>query len=416
MVQEMFANDYYLTLANQLRTTIDATVNSDPYKFYTYTQFQNSLTTAVTGTGGPGGGSSIPGIQALMSARVSYFNTNANYVLVAPTITSYSSSVTSPSYNQTITLNATCSNESTVYLGYRTNHQLKFSRVQMFDDGSHNDGAAGDHVYGVDALVNGVVFEYYIYAENSNTGLFSPQRAEHEFHSLNVVVPFPAVGSVLINEVVASNETSALDQNGESDDWIELYNTTSNPIDLSGMYLTDDALDLMLWSFPAATTIPANGYLIVWADNDVFQSGLHASFKLNASGELVILSNGAVFHDQVGFGVQTTDVAYARCPDGGSTFAYVTPTYGVTNNCFANVENVRFEVRVYPNPFDDQLTIELDEQLTTTVRITDLNGKMLVQDNLNVQEWTISTSDWANGMYIVTLENERGMKSLKLIK
>lgn len=416
MVQEMFANDYYLTLANQLRTTIDATVNSDPYKFYTYTQFQNSLTTAVTGTGGPGGGASIPGIQALMSARVSYFNTNANYVLVAPTITSYSSSVTSPSYNQTITLNATCSNESTVYLGYRTNHQLKFNRVQMFDDGSHNDGAAGDHVYGVDALVNGVVFEYYIYAENSNAGLFSPQRAEHEFHSLSVVVPFPAVGSVLINEVVASNGTSALDQNGESDDWIELYNTTSNPIDLSGMYLTDDALDLMLWSFPAATTIPANGYLIVWADNDVFQSGLHASFKLNASGELVILSNGAVFHDQVGFGVQTTDVAYARCPDGGATFAYVTPTYGVTNNCFANVENVSFEVRVYPNPFDDQLTIELDEQLTTTVRITDVNGKMLVQDNLNVQEWTISTSDWANGMYIVTLENERGMKSLKLIK
>jgi hypothetical protein len=286
----------------------------------------------------------------------------------------------------------------------------------MFDDGSHNDGAAGDHVYGVDALVNGVVFEYYIYAENSNAGLFSPQRAEHEFHSLSVVVPFPAVGSVLINEVVASNGTSALDQNGESDDWIELYNTTSNPIDLSGMYLTDDALDLMLWSFPAATTIPANGYLIVWADNDVFQSGLHASFKLNASGELVILSNGAVFHDQVGFGVQTTDVAYARCPDGGSTFAYVTPTYGVTNNCFANVENVSFEVRVYPNPFDDQLTIELDEQLTTTVRITDVNGKMLVQDNLNVQEWTISTLDWANGMYIVTLENERGMKSLKLIK
>jgi len=416
MVLEMFSNDYYLTVANQLRTTIDATVNSDPYKFYTYTQFQNGLTTAVTGTGGQGGGASIPGIQALMSARVSYFNTNANYVLLAPTISTFSSSVTSPIYNQTITINATCANETAVFLGYRTNHQLKFNRVQMFDDGGHNDGSAGDHVYGLEALVNGVVFEYYIYTENSNAGLFSPQRAEHEFHHLTVVVPSPTVGSVLINEIIASNSSSALDQNGENDDWIELYNKTSNPIDLSSMYLTDDALNLMKWPFPVTTTIPANGYLIVWADNDVFQSGLHASFKLNASGELVILSNGAIFHDQVGFVVQTSDVAYARCPDGNATFAYVTPTFGVTNNCYATIESLSFEVKVFPNPFDNLITIQMDEQLPTFARITDLNGKLLVSENITTPEWIVSTANWSNGMYILTLQNERGMKTLKLIK
>lgn len=416
MVQEMFANDYYLTLANQLRTTIDATVNSDPYKFYTYAQFQNSLTTAVTGTGGPGGGSSIPGLQALMSARVSYFNSNANYLLVAPTIDSYSSSVTSPTYNQTITMNATCSNESTVYLGYRTNHTLKFNRVQMFDDGNHNDGASGDHVYGADALVNGAVFEYYIYAENANAGLFSPQRAEHEFHTLTVIIPFPTIGSVLVNEVVASNGTSALDQNGENDDWIELYNTTSSPVDLSGMYLSDDALNLMKWSFPVPTVIPANGYLIVWADNDLFQSGLHAGFKLSSSGESVLLSNGATIYDQVNFGVQTTDVAYARCPDGGATFAYVTPTFLASNNCNASVESANFEVSVFPNPFDQQLTIEIDEQLPTTIRLTDVNGKELLSDTITSPIWTVSISNWSNGMYILTLQTERGMKSVKLLK
>lgn len=416
MVQEMFANDYYLTLANQLRTTIDATVNSDPFKFYTYAQFQNSLTTAVTGTGGPGGGASIPGLQALMSARVSYFNTNANYVLVAPTIDSYSSSVTNPTYNQTITLNASCSNESTVYLGYRTNHTLKFNRVQMFDDGNHNDGASGDHVYGVDALVNGAVFEYYIYAENANAGLFSPQRAEHEFHTLTVDIPFPTVGSVLVNEIIASNSTSALDQNGENDDWIELYNTTSSPIDLSGMYLTDDALNLMKWSFPVPTIIPANGYLIVWADNDLFQSGLHAGFKLSSSGESVLLSNGATIYDQVNFGVQTTDVAYARCPDGGATFAYVAPTFLASNNCNASVWSANFEVNVFPNPFDEQLTIKIDEQLPTTIRLVDVNGKVLLSETITSPTWTVSTTNWSNGMYILTLQNERGMKSVKLLK
>lgn len=416
IVQETFESDYYLTLANQLRNTIDATVNSDPYKFYTYTQFQNSLTTAVTGGGGPGGGASIPGIQALMDARVAYFNTNANYVLVAPTISNFSSSVSSPTYNQTITINATCANETAVFLGYRTNHQLMFNRVQMFDDGAHNDGLAGDHVYGIDALVNGAVFEYYLYAENGNAGLFSPQRAEHEFHELTVIIPNPLVGSILVNEVVASNATSALDANGENDDWIELYNTTSAPIDLSGMYLTDDALTLMKWSFPVPTIIPANGYLIVWADNDVFQPGLHANFKLNSSGELVILSNGASFYDQVGFGALSTDAAYARCPDGGATFAIVAPTYAATNNCYANLESPKLEVKVYPNPFDGQLTIQLDEQIPTFVQVMDVNGKTLVSREINTEEWTISTTNWSDGLYIVTLQNERGLSTLKVIK
>ena len=182
------------------------------------------------------------------------------------------------------------------------------------------------------------------------------------------------------------------------------------------MYLTDDALDLMLWSFPVPTTIPANGYLTVWADNDVFQSGLHASFKLNASGELVILSNGATFHDQVGFGVQTTDVAYARCPDGGATFAYVVPTYMASNNCNASIDQMNFDVKIYPNPFNEQITIQLDEQLTSQVTISDVNGKVLLNEEYSTPENSISTVNWSNGMYIVTIQNERGMKTLKLIK
>ena len=77
IVQEIFASGDYLNTANSIRTTIDAAVQADPYKFYTYTQFQNSLTTSVTG-GGPGGGTSIPGLQQLMTARVSFFSTNSN--------------------------------------------------------------------------------------------------------------------------------------------------------------------------------------------------------------------------------------------------------------------------------------------------------------------------------------------------
>jgi hypothetical protein len=53
IVQENFANQNYLSTANTLRTTIDASVQADPYKFYSYTQFQNSLTTNIAGGGPP---------------------------------------------------------------------------------------------------------------------------------------------------------------------------------------------------------------------------------------------------------------------------------------------------------------------------------------------------------------------------
>ncbi|MFN5910285.1 MAG: CotH kinase family protein, partial [Bacteroidota bacterium] len=68
IVQEIFASGDYLITANQLRTTIDASVQADAFKFFTYSQFQNSLTSNIT-LPGPGGGMTQYGIQNLMAAR-----------------------------------------------------------------------------------------------------------------------------------------------------------------------------------------------------------------------------------------------------------------------------------------------------------------------------------------------------------
>lgn len=53
----------------------------------------------------------------------------------------------------------------------------------MYDDGNHNDGAAGDGNYGTSFVVSSGKMEYYVYAENNLAGIFSPARAEHEFIS-----------------------------------------------------------------------------------------------------------------------------------------------------------------------------------------------------------------------------------------
>ncbi len=415
MVQEMFASGQYETWAQNLMALADSSIQADPYKFYTYTQFLNGLTTAVTG-GGPGGGGSIPGIKALMDARAQFFSTNAAYVLQAPSIVSHGANTSPLVYGSTVTITATTTNETTVYLGYRGNHQLKFTRVQMFDDGAHNDGAAGDHTFGIDVPVNGLTFEYYIYAENNNAGLFSPARAEHEFHALAVNFPTPAVGAVLINEVLASNDSLLFDPNGQDEDWIELINTTNTPIDLAGFYLSDDPLNLMAWALPAGTVLPANGYILIWADKDVNQVGLHANFKLSAGGEYVYLSHGFNVHDQISFGPQLANISYARCPDAGLNFATIIPTPLANNNCQIGIqENEQLQVQVYPNPFADQIIIDNQEE-NMMLQIHDINGRILRNQMLLNGKNQIDSSTWSSGVYLVKVQVGAKMQTWKLVK
>jgi hypothetical protein len=413
IAQEMFISGSYLTTANSIRTTIDASVQADPFKFYTYTQFQNSLTTAVTG-GGPGG-SSIPGIQTLMTARMNYYGTNANYTLVAPTIQAYVWSNPQPQYSQTVTLNVTCSNENAVYLGYRFDHALKFTRVPLFDDGLHNDGSAGDHIYGVDVQMSGGMMEYYVYAENSNAGLFSPQRAEHEFHTLMAAMSIATINQVVLNEVVADNETIAFDANNESGDWVELYNTTSSALSLNGLYLSDDPFNYTKWAFPSAASILPGEHLIVWADGDSTQYGLHANFKLNDAGETLILSDGVTIFDQMAYPTLNPDQAYARCPDAG-VYAYAIPTFASSNNCYAGLDELSASLSIYPNPSNDIINIDRSSNEKAELMVVDATGRIMYSTQLESNHTTLSIDNWKNGIYILKITDQHSSVTRSIVK
>jgi hypothetical protein len=198
--------------------------------------------------------------------------------------------------------------------------------------------------------------------------------------------------------------------NAENDDWVELYNTTAIAIDLTGMYLSDDPTNYMKWAFPIGTSIPANGYLLVWCDNDIGQAGIHTNFKLSSLGENLIFSNGAMIYDQVTFGVQTTDVAYARCPDGSVDFANVTPTPLASNNCQAGIEeeNTNLDVMIYPNPAIDKLTIVSEESNEFQVIITDVQGRIVFNKKIGMGSHELSISNWSNGIFYVTLKRGSG--------
>jgi len=139
---------------------------------------------------------------------------------------------------------------------------------------------------------------------------------------------------LVINEFMASNNSSAQDPQGQYDDWIEIHNYGPDAIDIGGFYLTDDLSNPTKWrildGIPILTTIAPNGYLLVWADNDTEYSGLHANFKLDADGEEIGLfdADGSTLIDSIVFPEQTIDISFGRYPDANDDrrfFAFPSP-------------------------------------------------------------------------------------------
>lgn len=139
---------------------------------------------------------------------------------------------------------------------------------------------------------------------------------------------------IIINELLPKNSQNGSDQDGDFDDWIELYNPADEDQDISGYYLTDSKKNLTKWKFPAGTKITANGYLIVWADEDsTHVSGLHTNYKLSADGEnIVLLSPTQEVINLVEYPATVLEQSYARKPNGTGDFQWATPTFNGAND------------------------------------------------------------------------------------
>jgi hypothetical protein len=177
-----------------------------------------------------------------------------------------------------------------------------------------------------------------------------------------------------INEVMASNSNTIQDPQGQYDDWVEIYNFGNTAVDVGGMYLTDELSSPIKWQFPtdnpSATIIPAHGYLLIWIDNDTADSGLHASFKLDAGGEELGLfdTDGSSLIDSITFDEQTVDVSYGRYPDASDNLQFMgSPTPGAANNSGYSgaVAEPKFSHRrgFYDAPFSVTITTETESAI-----------------------------------------------------
>ena len=128
---------------------------------------------------------------------------------------------------------------------------------------------------------------------------------------------------VRINEVSAQNGIYVNEQ-FKRNDWLELYNTTGNPIDVEGMYLTNSPKNPKKYKITkgdsqAGTIIPAHGYLVIWCDGLETVSQLHANFKLdNNKGDLVLTAADESWSDQFTYTRHNGDQTVGRYPDGAA--------------------------------------------------------------------------------------------------
>ncbi len=197
------------------------------------------------------------------------------------------------------------------------------------------------------------------------------------------------VEMIFINEVMAKNSSGYTDEHGDFEDWIELYNGGSSPVDLAGLYLSDTLPALKAWQIPSGypeiTTILPGGYLVFVADNETSEGLMHAGFKLDKDGDEIALLQAVgeefVLIDHLQFGQQYENVSWGRYPDGSATLEYMplsTPLaanflepVGITSKTQPLTEE---DVSIYPVPTDGRLFVKFNNPART--------GNMHVQINI----------------------------------
>ncbi len=376
---------------------IDAEVQADPKKLFTYGQFQNELIA----------------IQEFVNARRITLNANFEVAQVSPTLSGAQHEVNGtpwadPLIGESVNVRVTAASADGIgAVNVYYSHGLfgPFTKLQMFDDGAHDDGSAGDGAYGItlpDAPANAYV-RYYFEAVSANTWqttAYDPPGAEHDIYVYRVQYPTVSDPPVRINELLAANTSNNMDEFLEYDDWIELYNNSGQVVDLGEHWLSDNGAILQKWQFPLGSVIQPFGFMIIWADGQTDQGSDHANFGLSASGESVWLStpDGMVM-DFIEFGEQTDNIAFARRPNGTGPFELQEPTFNL-NNDFVSIEEIEATslVRSYPNPATDRLM--LVSEGPQEIEIYDALMRLRYKGRVTGRS-QIDLGGWAAGTYYI---------------
>lgn len=192
---------------------------------------------------------------------------------------------------------------------------------------------------------------------------------------------FGANAQVIINEYSCSNISGPTDAYGQREDWVELYNTSASPVDLTGFYLSDKMTNPTKWMIPSGT-IPANGFLMVFCSGRGTVNGtqLHPNFKLTQTdGEWIILSNtfGNIIDSYEITQTTKQNHSIGRETNGAATWKlFTTPTPNANNTGGVNFYTPTPVFSVAPGFYPGAQTVTITcPDPTATIRYT-LDGSV----------------------------------------
>lgn len=159
----------------------------------------------------------------------------------------------------------------------------------------------------------------------------------HKIHIVLILLLMPVTSlcQVVINELMQSNIDCVMDDlNDFPDSWVELYNASDNPVNLSGWSIGTEEDGSDAYKFPSVE-IAAGGHLMVWCDHDNENHAMHTPFRLESGKDCnVFLFKGSDIADKVvALAKQPApNIAYGRETDGSDVWGYMlTPTPGENN-------------------------------------------------------------------------------------
>lgn len=212
---------------------------------------------------------------------------------------------------------------------------------------------------------------------------------------LLIAIKLPA--QIVINEIMSSNATTIIDEDGDSPDWLELYNGTPNAVNLVGWHITDEVGEPEKWMFPNIS-IPSGDFLLIFASDKNRTTGpyLHSNFKISSAGEPLQLYNAA---GQLVNAIPPvpipTDISYGRQLDGSGAFYFFDiPSPNFSNNdnttTSGNADELTFshEAAWYNAPIELSLTVSnIDAIIYYTLdgSVPD-NSDLLYQNPILIQQ------------------------------
>ncbi len=294
-----------------------------------------------------------------------------------------------------------------------------FEALTLFDDGQHHDKEAHDGYYGVSSSLPGSC-NSITYSINSSDA--HGNVSHYPVCGTKTISVCISSLTIVINEFMASNENTITDENGEYEDWIELFNYGTEEIYLGDKYLSDKEDNPIKWKFPDISIQPG-AYILVWADEDGVQGDLHANFKLSATGEYVGIydnnDSGNALIDGITFGVQQPDISFGRIPNGTGPFQSLQPTPGGINQLSSSTTNEKdsLSISFFPNPTHDIVFIKgnLVKVEAQQFLIINMFGQTIMQ--LRGQLKSIDISHLPNGIYVLGVKSNSGLRILgKVVK